>query len=324
VAYGRLAGLISRLAATGCRSLCITGGEPLTHPDWFKILSSACLDYDFEEIVLQTNATLLDKKHAQTLASLGCGRLVVQISLDGATGNTHDRMRGMGAFGRAMRGIAALRNAAPEMVFRIAFTETRENFGEIPALLELAEQAGAQKVVGGTLVDCGRASFDTSLCPPEPRQYLDLLNLYYSDSVFRKRYRERGNISAIEWLRGKTSPARGGCDLVKKPYITAEGLIYPCLMFQSETYAARGAFERDFETVLKDAIPLWSKLKKISERRPSFLEECQACEGFEHCKGGCMGRAYAVNRDPDTPEDRCSLRHAVYRWRPPCAEKAPL
>ena len=206
------------------------------------------------------------------------------------------------------------------MEIRVAFTETRENIGELPALLELAERICAHKVISGTLVDCGRASGDPSVRPPEPQQYRDLLNLYYTDQVFRERYRKTGNISAVEWLKGKASPARGNCDFVKKPYITAEGLIHPCLMFQSENYAGRGVFERDFETIIKDAIPLWSKLKKISERRPSLLEECRGCEGYEHCKGGCMGRAYAVNRDTDTREDRCALRRAVYRWRPPCPE----
>ncbi len=316
----RVADLISWLAATGCRSLCLTGGEPLTHPDWFPILSFACRDQDFEEILLQTNAALLNQDRAKMIASLGCERLAVQVSLEGATSQTHDRMRGAGTFDKAIRGIANLRNAAPEMEIRVAFTETRENIGELPALLELAERAGVHKLISGTLVDCGRASGDPSVRPPEPLQYRDLLNLYYTDEVFRERYRKTGNISAVEWLKGKASPARGSCDFVKKPYITAEGLIYPCLMFQSETYAGRGVFEREFETVLQDAIPLWSKLKKISERRPSLLEECRGCEGYEHCKGGCMGRAYAVNRDTDTREDRCALRRAVYRWRPPCPE----
>ncbi len=316
VSKDRLLEVIAGFASLGCQSLCLAGGEPLTHPEWLAILSDACRTTGFREISLQTNATLITAQHARKLASLQCDRLVVQISMEGASDKTHDEIRGKGTFVETMRGVSALNDFWPGRRLRIAFTETCRNFEELPALLEFAEKTGVEKVVSGTLVSCGRAAADPALAPPDPEQYLSLLSRYEEDPEFKVLYERRGSISGIEWFKGRATPAKGFCDLAKKPYVTAEGLLHPCLMFHSEKYAGRGVFERDFADVLYESIPRWVESKGISEKRPSLLRnECGTCEGFEHCKGGCMGRAFALGRDPMAREDRCSLRRAVYEWK---------
>ena len=55
--------LIDGFAALGAEKIVITGGEPLTHPDWFDLLSFACTRPGIKEVRLQTNAILITPAH---------------------------------------------------------------------------------------------------------------------------------------------------------------------------------------------------------------------------------------------------------------------
>jgi MoaA/NifB/PqqE/SkfB family radical SAM enzyme len=55
--------LIREFTLLGVKEICLTGGEPLTHPDWFEILSFACRRQDLNRVCLQTNGCGLAKSH---------------------------------------------------------------------------------------------------------------------------------------------------------------------------------------------------------------------------------------------------------------------
>lgn len=86
--------LIAGFSALGADKFVITGGEPLTHPDWFEILSFACSLPGVCEVRLQTNAILLTPMHVDALVSLKDRGLIIQTSLEGTTPQTHDHVRG--------------------------------------------------------------------------------------------------------------------------------------------------------------------------------------------------------------------------------------
>ena len=92
--------VLNEFADLGGRAVVLTGGEPLTRPDWLDLVAFACRENRFEEVRLQTNATLVDRGAAEALASLGCSRLLVQVSMEGGAAETHDRIRGPGVFAR--------------------------------------------------------------------------------------------------------------------------------------------------------------------------------------------------------------------------------
>ena len=147
---------------------------------------------------------------------------------------------------------------------------------------------------------------------PDPKQYLEIVALYMSNSRFKKIYDEIGNIAAIEWHKGRGITGRKGCMLVKKPYISAELKLFPCVFLPVDKYAASLIEIHDINDVFPTYIPLWAELQKLSLKRAESLEECRACPGASHCASGCMGRAIALKGDPLSKEDRCSLRKAVY------------
>ena len=71
--------------------LVFSGGEPLKRPDLFELIRFA--HWKEVPVALATNGTLVDEDLARDIVHSGVRR--VSISLDGASGETHDRFRKM-------------------------------------------------------------------------------------------------------------------------------------------------------------------------------------------------------------------------------------
>jgi radical SAM protein with 4Fe4S-binding SPASM domain len=312
-----LLGVIHAFAGMGGERILITGGEPLTHPDWFEILAFACGQHGLKEVCLQTNATLLTRDKVSALVSLRFKGLSIQVSLDGAAAETHDHVRGKGSFEQILQGLRLLSDAGLGSQIRLAFTEMRHNIEDLPRVFEIMGKLGVGKIVSGTLVQGGRAAQSNQVDLPMPSQYRELLSRYHTDLKFRTQYKKVGNIAAFSWYKGRLSPSGQVCTCIENPFITAGGLMYPCVMFLSDRFAARDVHRLPLDEVVMKTLPLWAELPKISLRRSAELKECKGCPGRLHCGGGCMGRAYAAHGNLMTVEDRCSLRKAVYTWDAP-------
>ena len=306
--------LIDEFGRLSLEKIILAGGESLTHPHWFEVLSQCCRQPRVQSVCLQTNAILMSAVTVDKLLSLGDADFTIQVSLDGATAKTHDRVRGKGSFARTLSGLRRLVAGGLGSRTFVAFTEMRHNFNELPLLLELVADLGVSRLVAGTLIRGGRAAQNAHLLLPTPSQYKTLLDRYQTDPHFRTKYERSGNIAALEWFRGKSSTGGTVCTCIETPYITADGRIHPCTLLQTEKYAVCGVHERSLKDVLTEALPLWSKLPEMSRRRSEALETCRECPGKSHCGGGCMGRAHATHGTIMVEEDRCALRRAVYGY----------
>ncbi|CAB5166515.1 hypothetical protein D3OALGB2SA_5791 [Olavius algarvensis associated proteobacterium Delta 3] len=306
--------IIRDFARVGGQGITITGGEALTHPDWLEILSQAYREKSLACVRLQTNATLLTDSMVTDLKRIFRQGCRIQVSLDGATARTHDHVRGTGSFDRTLKGLMRLTAAGLGQSVEMALTEMAHNFDELPAVLELAEKLGIKAVVSGTMIRGGRAARADELNMPAPKQYHDMVTRYHEDEGFRKRYGRLGRISALEWFLGKSHPTGHVCSCIEHPFISADGRMYPCVMFLNDNYAGSNVHRNGMASVIRTMLPRWADLPKRERHRQASLSECRDCVGWAHCKGGCMGRADAVHGDPMTPEDRCQLRQAVYSW----------
>ena len=116
----------------------IGGGEPTVRSDFWELV-----DYATEHQVgvkFSTNGVKIDKKVAARLAA--SDYVDVQISLDGATAEVNDAVRGPGSFAMAVR---ALENLA-EAGFRdakISVVVTRHNVDQLDEFKALADRYGA-------------------------------------------------------------------------------------------------------------------------------------------------------------------------------------
>jgi MoaA/NifB/PqqE/SkfB family radical SAM enzyme len=152
--------LARRIAEAGIPYVAFGGGEPLGVPHcWeiFEILAASGVS-----IKLETDGNLIDDRAADRLAALGVD--CVQISVDGATAATHDRLRPGSTYAGAIAAIERLvaRDLAPQWVF----VPTRFNLNEIGAAYDLAAAKGCGAFVTGPLMRLGRAArdWDTIAC----------------------------------------------------------------------------------------------------------------------------------------------------------------
>lgn len=131
----RLFTLVDELEQLGIDRLALSGGEPLSRVE-------DCLDtLDHARgrltLLLLTNAMLITDRVAKRLVDLDP---VIRVSLDGASAETHDRMRGPGSFIRTLRGIERLLAAGfnPERLefFSTLITDTVDEMHRILALAE--------------------------------------------------------------------------------------------------------------------------------------------------------------------------------------------
>jgi radical SAM protein with 4Fe4S-binding SPASM domain len=142
--------LIDAIAEVGKPVFVLSGGEPLYRPDLFDIAEYGVAT-GFR-MALATNGTLVTDRVAARIADTGISR--VAISLDGAVASTHDSFRGVpGAHALALRALRALRGEGVSV--QINSTIAKHNVTELPALLDLALEIGADALHLFMLVPVG-------------------------------------------------------------------------------------------------------------------------------------------------------------------------
>ena len=100
----------------GGREVFLTGGEPFLHPDLGALVDAAA---GMERTIL-TNAMVFGRGTRRATLEAMDRSVVLQVSLDSATAEVHDRQRGAGSFDRALTGIGQAREAG----FRVRVAAT--------------------------------------------------------------------------------------------------------------------------------------------------------------------------------------------------------
>ncbi|MGY0059208.1 radical SAM/SPASM domain-containing protein [Streptomyces sp. LZ34] len=150
--------LFAEMARLGAFRLGLTGGEPLLRKDIFRIIDMA-LAHGLAPCIT-TNGLLITEDIAK---EFGKRELVwLNVSLEGATAETNDRVRGPGTFAKVLDRLAVLREHAR---FTLAFTIMRTNLDEIDACAELAHEVGADTAVFRPLYPVGVAERNQELMP---------------------------------------------------------------------------------------------------------------------------------------------------------------
>ena len=127
------------LSAQGLRKVHFSGGEILTHPECFDILS------DWARLGVQVNLTsngfLMDKEQIKRLEDAGVHS--VSLSIDSADRKVHDRLRGRKGSYKAVIRAAARIAARGRMKLRVNTVVTSFNIAKLPELRDLICGLGA-------------------------------------------------------------------------------------------------------------------------------------------------------------------------------------
>jgi radical SAM protein with 4Fe4S-binding SPASM domain len=141
----------------GVRSLVISGGEALLRPEAVDLASYAH-ELGVDRTTIVTNGLLFRGDIPGHIAAAqrrfrGFG---VHVSVDGATAQTHDWMRGPGTFHRTMRAIDRL-HAAGGRITGLHTVMHRGNEHELDACAQLADRLGAEVWTVFPVASLGRA-----------------------------------------------------------------------------------------------------------------------------------------------------------------------
>lgn len=129
--------IMDELAEAGTLELCLTGGEPLTRPDFFQLYEHA-IRCGFLVTVF-SNGTLITEAHADRFAKLPphC----IEISMHGMTRGTFERITlGQGSYDRCLQAIRFLLNRQLPLVLKS--TAMTLNQQEILGIKRFVESLG--------------------------------------------------------------------------------------------------------------------------------------------------------------------------------------
>lgn len=148
--------MAAKLRQIGPMIVSIGGGEPLLHPELPEIIRILARDH-FP--VMICNGWYITPARAKELFSAGLHE--ISISLDFASADQHDRLRGTpGAFDQACAALTTLMasRVSPEQRVHMISVVMEENLDQIEALILLAKKLGVTYLV--TLYSHGRGSKD--------------------------------------------------------------------------------------------------------------------------------------------------------------------
>lgn len=141
---------LRQLPRAGVRIIDFTGGEPLLHPDLPQFLREA------KSVGLKTTLTsngLLYPQRARQIAGLVD---LLHISIDGATAQMHDSLRGLDSYERVMESIEVALSIGekPDLLF----TANPQNYRDVLPLADFARRRGLVLIVNPVFDAGGNAN----------------------------------------------------------------------------------------------------------------------------------------------------------------------
>jgi len=120
--------VFAEFRALGGREVFLTGGEPFMHPQLGELVDAA---HGLDRTLL-TNAMIFGRGRRRELLESLPRSVTLQVSLDSATPDLHDRQRGAGSWARALEGIGLARSLGFRV--RVAATMYDEDRAGVEAL----------------------------------------------------------------------------------------------------------------------------------------------------------------------------------------------
>ncbi|MFW6773936.1 mycofactocin radical SAM maturase [Nocardioides sp. CPCC 205120] len=277
----------------------IGGGEPTIRPDFWELLEYS-IAHDVG-VKFSTNGVRLDAERAAFLASPAMnGYVDVQISLDGATAEVNDYVRGPGSFDTAIRALENLQEAGFSDA-KISVVCTRQNIGQLDEFKAIADRYDATLRLT-RLRPSGRGADVWDELHPLPAQQRELYdwlvargeNVLTGDSFFH--LAAFGAEDGSGALPGLNLCGAGRVVCLIDPI----GDVYACPFaihddFHAGNLLTDGGFQQVWQTS-----PLFRDL-----RSPQTGGACAKCAFFDACRGGCMAAKFFTGLPLDGPDPEC-------------------
>lgn len=283
--------VLEELAAAGTLFLTLSGGEIFLRQDLVPLLRKArALHFDLH---LKTNGLLVTAERAAVLKSLGVSK--VQISIYSADPAVHDAITKVpGSLARSLEAVRTLQAAGVQT--KMACPLMKQNAGDYPAVLQLAEALGVPCVLDMTITP--RMDGDRSLLAfrSSPGELLPILQNKTLNPLPAADAGAGGDV----YDNIPCSAGHNSC------YISPYGDVYPCVQMPLPAGNVRA---ETFSSIWKGS----PEMRRVRDIRESQIHICSGCAIRRFCHR-CPGIAYMEDGDLLGPSERaCELAEANAR-----------
>lgn len=274
----------------------ITGGDPILHPDFWRLLA-LLKEHDIPFTILGNPFHLTDEA-CKRLKKYGCQKY--QLSLDGMQ-ETHDWFRKLGSFDCTLEKIDCIKKADIRSV--IMTTVSRTNIKEMPDIIDTVVAHGVDVFAFARYCPTSEEK-DADMTPQEYHELLDTcykkFQKYEAESCptyFNKKDHlwtlyeyERGLFKIPEDVQDNI--IYGGCNC---------GNCHITILPTGDIYACRRVQNSKVGNVFEDRITDVWVYQMESYRNYSKFEKCAKCELLAWCRGcpavasGKDGNFYAAD-----------------------------
>lgn len=290
-----LAALAAGLDALEPSTLSINGGEPLLNPLLPEAIRMARARH--MRVNLMTNGTLATEETAAMLRELGLALAVVSLDM---FEDSHDAIRGAGAFGKAVAGIRRL--VAAKVPVSVTAMVQDSSFHRVREFTDFClKDLGASGIRFASVSPIGNAKDAGAGLQLSPERTKEL----FSSGLMAAPGEPAG--AAGKLPGGSCFSCRAG---VGQCFIGADGRMYACHFFQNLGESMGNLAERSMEAVYRD-------YQRAGEVATTFdwgrLSKCRACAHFKSCLGGCRARARLIRGGWYEPDPHSCDIHGVPR-----------
>lgn len=286
--------VLRQARALGAVQLGLSGGEPCVRQDLEDIVRAA-RQLGFYTNLLTSTVGLTESR---ILALQQAGLDHIQVSVQGVDADTNDFFAGTPCFDHKLAMARAIRAAGIPMVLN--FVVHRHNIEQIPALLQLALELGAEAVELANCQYSGWALRNSAALLPSVEQ---LQQAEASVQAFRRQHPGAMPVLFVvpDIVERKPRPCLNGWGSTMMS-VAPNGRVSPCQgMFNFPDVV----FPNARETALRD---IWFNGELFNRYRGTdwLPQPCQGCEHKDADFGGCRCQALALtgnagNTDPVCP-----------------------
>jgi radical SAM protein with 4Fe4S-binding SPASM domain len=289
---------LRRFIAPGAM-LALLGGEPLLEKEKTLALGQWARRRKLRAIV-STNGLLVDGDFAREAAAAG---MDCQVSLDGATAEAHEAVRGPDTFERAVKAVAALVGGGAHTL--LSMVVHAGNVAEIPDFVRLAQRL---EVHEARFIPVKRLGGGDSFALPDLAGLCGQVVRLVRDEPELGTLLGRDYVSILAHTCQTCSPRRGCGTGSQTLLLDADGSVYPCPNLTQPQFAA-GSIVTD------NPADLWRHSNVLASVRALAKfgagHACGECFLRHWCLGGCRGETYALTGDLSARPPACDANRAA-------------
>jgi SynChlorMet cassette radical SAM/SPASM protein ScmF len=287
--------IVRQAKSLGLSSVKLGGGEPLLHPRIGEVLE--IIRREEIDLTIATNGTLCTPALVSDLVR--CRLRHIDVSLDGADAETHERMRGVAdCFKDAVQGIRNL--VAAGIRPHIVMSVTRQNAGQMDAVVRLAKSLGALSVQFNLVKPIGRGERMSAAGELLTVRELVRLGTWVENELSRKAtlpvcFTQPIAFRPLARMFGQRGIGCGTCGILNVLGVLSDGSYALCAMGEMVRDLIIGhAGENALERIWRQS-PLLEEVRGGLPHR--FQGICGKCVVRNICQGRCIVQNYEKSRD---------------------------